>query len=795
MPLIDKWITQHLLRTMSFLAFVTLSLFPQTAVLADRTSVIILGNEPTSDIGAYLEVLNDELDEFTPFQIALPEWATLWQPQANRVLNLGYVNTPHWVKFRIDTSASIYKEWDLVLKTASLDLIDIYQVYEDTGPRLIYRSGMQRAFDNRTQDHRFFIVPIDAYNAAGEYVEFMIRIQTSGNLYVPMELHPSKAFWSSLQILDVYNWLFYGIIVAMVLYNLFLFSSVKDTAYLYYVLFIASFALLHLSIDGYIFQHFWPSDQPYSYAFDSAFSLTSSMFGLLFISRFLNLKQHLPRVNQVMLALVAMHVPVIAAVFYYSDQAMDRFLMLPLAFMLIIAVSIGFYGWKKRLATARYFLLAWVLFALGNIYLILSLSGYLHANFSPYYASKAAAFAEAMLLSFALADRIRRLRDEREKQRLKAEAQSYFLAQISHEIRTPLNGVLGTVELLDKTNLSEEQQEYIDVIKSSGRSLLTLVSDVLDYSKIEAGKMVIQEEQVAIRDLAQQQVELFRSMASQKGLELTLQIANQVPQWVLTDSHRLRQVWSNLLSNAIKFTDQGYVRAKLSISEQSGRSYVRFDVSDSGIGIDAADIPDLFNAYQQVELGKRRVFGGTGLGLAISKDLVELLGGAISVVSSKNSGSTFTTLTPLQAISQPVVDGNIESENTGVTAITRSLKILVAEDNTVNQKVIVGLLQKLNHQVTVVPQGDEVVSIRLLADFDYDAILMDCEMPVMDGYEATRLIRDYEKQQKLPRVPIIALTAHALEEIKGQCMEAGMNDFLTKPINTNLLVRVLNRYS
>jgi CheY-like chemotaxis protein len=198
----------------------------------------------------------------------------------------------------------------------------------------------------------------------------------------------------------------------------------------------------------------------------------------------------------------------------------------------------------------------------------------------------------------------------------------------------------------------------------------------------------------------------------------------------------------------------------------------------------------LFNAYQQVEIGKRRVYGGTGLGLAISKDLIELLGGSIRLESGVEKGSTFTTLLPLNAIEMeaPYIIEEAHPE-TG-----RSMKILVAEDNHVNQKVVRGLLTKLGHEVVVVHHGKEAVALRTKSIFDFDLILMDCEMPVMDGYEATERIRDYEKLQKLPPVPIVALTAHALEEIRNKCLNCGMTDFLTKPINTNKLVRTLNKY-
>jgi len=757
------------------------------AELKVSPDLLVLGNEPITQIGSYLEILKDPNNELSPFEIVLPEWTNAWEAVDQSVLNLGYEDDAYWLRMDIDASASIYKQWDLVISTPLLDYVDVYQVFPESGPRLIYRSGMKRAFNNRNEDHRYFIVPLEIYNDPQNPAGFLLRVQTKSTFYVPMKLYPTNEFWAPLQKADVLNWMFFGIILAMALYNLFLYSSVRDVSYLYYVFFISSFAVLHLSLDGYIFQHFWPDDRPYSSAPDTILSSLSVFFGFLFITYFLDLKNHLPKTHKLILAAVALQIPVIVVSLYYPKVALDKYSVPFMGGLLLTAVSVGIYASYRGLVTAKYFIVAWVVFAVGNLYLIIVFSGQNLLPISPLSASKFASFAEAMLLSFALASRIRALRDEREKQKLKAEAQSYFLAQISHEIRTPLNGVLGTVDLMDQTSLTEEQQNYVEIIQSSGKSLLTLVNDVLDYSKIEAGKMSVQEEQIEVHDLARHQVELFRSHASQKDIEFTLHIEPNVPKWVQSDSQRIRQVWSNLISNAIKFTDAGHVRVHLSVELVRGANLLSFTVKDSGIGISANEVSNLFNAYQQVDLGKRRVYGGTGLGLAICKELIELLGGSISVESRLNQGSEFKVLLPLK----PVIGVNPANDNETIQQ-NRPLSILVAEDNIVNQKVIHGLLTKMGHSVVVVPQGDRAVAERMDSGSNFDVVLMDCEMPHMDGYEATILIREYEKEQNLPNIPIVALTAHALDEVRIRCLSCGMNDFLTKPINTNQLARAMN---
>ncbi|MEJ2043407.1 MAG: 7TM diverse intracellular signaling domain-containing protein [Reinekea sp.] len=750
---------------------------------SDSINVIELKNESYKEIGRYLEILHDPNDEYSPFEIMLPEWSDQWEPLGQDILNLGYTNDILWLKMNVNAQASIHKQWDLVIRSSFTDYIDVYQVFAGSGPRVIYRSGMERPFNNRVEDHRYFIVPLDIFLNPET---FLIRIQLHGMSYIPMQLYPENRFWAPLQVEDVFNWLYYGTIIAMALYNLFVFFAIKDISYLFYVLFITSFSLEQLSVDGYLFQYFWPENIPYNDFPDAIFITLSVIFGFLFISSFLNLKKHLPRLNLALLTVYSVQMPIIIGALYYSNTQLE-FWVLPFAVsFLFLAIALGVYASMQGLLTARYFVLAWLVFVIGNTYLI---SVYMGADLlpvPPLMVSKLAAFAEAMLLSFALARRIRTLRDERENQRLKVQAQSYFLAQISHEIRTPLNGVLGTVELLGQTDLNDEQQSYINIIQSSGRSLLTLVNDVLDYTKIEAGKMSVLEEQIAIHDLLRHQIELYSSHAEQKKIELTYHIDSKVPKNISSDTQRIRQILSNLISNAIKFTDTGYVRVFLFVETQNQEPFLVFEVKDSGIGISANEQKLLFDAYQQIDLGKRRVYGGTGLGLAICKELTELLGGRITMTSQLDEGSEFKCYLPLKTVTNPKVDTSDDKPEK-----LRPLSILVAEDNYVNQKVIQGLLTKAGHTVNVVTRGDRAVTERIKGETKYDIILMDCEMPVTDGYEACQMIRKYEKQNGLPEIPIVALTAHALEDVRSRCTKAGMNDFLAKPVNLIQLTRTI----
>jgi len=743
-----------------------------------------LYNDGTHNIAPNIEVYEDPSGRQSPFEILSPEVADRWQLNDQESLNRGYDNTVVWLRFTLDASRSIHKQWDLVLANPLLDYIDLYQIFDESGPRLLYRSGMARPFDNRLEDHRFFIFPLEVYGST----TYLMRIEAQATSIIPVHAYPENEFWSPLLKADILNWLYFGVILAMATYNLFLFVTVRDSSYLFYVLFISTFGLLQLSLDGYFYQYLWWNDRGFDYRINFWLSALAVIFAALFILRFLSLRQLSGRIARVMGAVIVVQLVYVGLTFQLEMDTFARLFAPNLILFMLLAIALAIYSWRRGIYAAKYFFLAWTLFGIGNLLFLGARSGWISLPFPPMFASKLGSFLETMLLSFALAHRIRSLRDERERERMRAEAQSQFLAQISHEIRTPLNGVLGMTDVLARTPLSDEQKTYVDTIQGSGASLLTLINDILDFSKIEAGKMELHREKVNLPTLARQQLQLFRSQAEEKQLTLDLDIAAAVPEEVIIDVQRLRQILANLISNAIKFTDTGRISLTLALDSSGSRPQLVFRVRDTGIGIPLTAQENLFSLYHQVD--PRRQFGsGTGLGLAICQQLVTLMGGSIDVRSEPDKGSEFTVRVPFDPVS-----GHTPIEVKSMTETARTgLKVLVAEDNMVNQRVIEGLLSKLGHEVMLVRNGNEAVTERCKSDFDCDLVLMDCEMPDVDGYEATRFIREYEQSQGMAAVPIVALTAHALEDVRKRCLSAGMDDFLTKPINTRLLTRVLAR--
>ena len=371
------------------------------------------------------------------------------------------------------------------------------------------------------------------------------------------------------------------------------------------------------------------------------------------------------------------------------------------------------------------------------------------------------------------------------------EAKSRFLSTMSHEIRTPLNGVLGMAELLQETALTADQARYCRAITSSGRTLFELLSDILDLSKIEAGKVQIETIDFDLAFLLGEVASVYSELAASRSNKLHVETDITSPAYVRGDPTRLRQVLSNLLSNAIKFTEGGDITlavSTLASRAEDPRTWLRFSVRDNGIGIAPEDLKSLFRPFAQADSSTTRRYGGTGLGLVISKQLVEFLGGCSHIESSPGSGTHVWFELPFAA-AKPAETAR--SSGTDHAAQRLSARVLLAEDNPVNQEVICAMLCIAGAEVLSVGNGE--LAVQAVRRGEFDVVLMDCQMPVMDGYEAVGRIRQEEAPGR--RIPIIALTANAFSEDRERCIAAGMDDYLKKPVKRELLVQTVARWA
>ena len=813
-----------------------------------------------------------------------------WKRYSGVDVNFTFSDEGMWVKVPYLNNSELTR-WVLELSWLSIENAELYWVENQSDQ---WRQA-EKIVTNQFVHWRLDI-------SSHAHGDLYLYVQSRDLLQVPIRILDSKTYehFTTTTIAGVS--LILGCILALALYSLLIGLKTHDACHVWFFVFHLSMVIYNVAVYGIGNIFIWTGN------FSIAYHVWLFAAGMIFVSggsyasQFLQLRDREPklyrmiRVTQGILVSILVIYPLVSRATHLIIGVPSILLMSGL----IIYASVV--SMQKGVVMARNFTASWVILTFSSITYVLLLFGMIERNFFTLYSPLFAMAIESLLMGYSLSERINSYRKEGMKAQLESKAKSEFLAKMSHEIRTPMGGVIGMSELLDKTELSEQQKYYNTVIKSSGESLLCIINDILDFSKIEAGKMQLEKSTFSLEELLSDVLGIFYSKVRESGVPLYCVIDPRIDDAIEGDPTRLRQILINLLGNAFKFTNTGYVLLSVSLFDLD-KKLIEFSIRDTGIGISEAQQKNLFDSFTQADSSTTRKYGGTGLGLTISQSLVELMGGKIGVDSRESHGTCFwftaallknndsvsfhfttgkrqivivwlddvladllvtyliyfnihaivctnrasalqwiseynkevvATITDrahysdsfsefvqarspdmrwvlLQDASQaipeePVASNAVVIPNWGLVgqfyralidqpALTdinkpsndeavgkaQSLTILVAEDNKVNQSVVSGFLKKLGHKVVLADNGQEALDLYQENNANIDLIFMDCEMPVLDGFDATKKIRTWEQGNGVS-IPIVAFTSHAYAEQKEKCLASGMNHHLSKPI-------------
>ncbi len=806
-------------------AGITMLLIPAAVAGSTPTEYLDLTTTLTGQrANAFVSMLEDPGQKLTFEDILSADGGKRFVPLDREVINRGISRSAWWVELKAINPADQPVSWLIEATYPHTDYLDAYMIAADGTVRSI-RLGDRRPFSNRPIATESFVIPVET--AARSTTRVLIRMvyQEVGLLDAHLRLWSPEEFSDWRELNGLVMGAYFGGMLFMLLYNLFIFCSTRMPEYFWYVVYMVATTAFGFANLGLGHRYLYTESVPLTEQLHILL-MSATMGSLIQFSRvFLKTHLHTPRLDR-FFKLGVLVAAAGAALLLAGYKELTGYVLRGLGLYILIFPFLGAWIWYSGERRARFYTIAWLIAGLFFTFSLGRWFGISETSFLTIWGGRIGLWIEAVLFSLALADHINLLRKEKEKARAREQvilvrtteeleeqvqkrtrdleharlradeasaAKSAFLATMSHEIRTPMNGILGNAHLALNTTLTHQQREYLSRIRSSTRYLLEIINNILDFSKIEAGKLKVERIDFSLEAVIADLSSLFAAKARSNHLGFELLMAPGTPVQLTGDSLRLKQVLANLISNAVKFTDSGWVRLEIDpVTVADGKALLRFRVQDTGIGMTVEQQRTLFQAFTQADDSTTREYGGTGLGLTISQRLVKQMGGEITVSSEPGRGSAFSfSLWFEQAEVAETARMPAQSETATKEPLPafQPARILLVEDNPTNQQVARELLESVGLSVTIARDGLEAVEAVRLKRFEL--VLMDIQMPNMDGYQATAVIREDTRFRELP---IIAMTAHALSADQKKCLDAGMNDHVGKPVEPMLLYRALARW-
>lgn len=727
------------------------------------------------------------------FNVPVDQFLHLKSPNTN----IGFTENNFWVRFQISNQSTSDKSYFLETGRPITDLVDLYIL---NGGKLVqnFKNGDLIPFSEKSVQHRKAIFEIEI--PAETTYNYYLHLKSDGEVInLPIILRTTENLINVTAYEQIVFGFFYGILGLAAIIYLFFFYGIRNRSFLYYGLYVVFIGLMQFSLDGYFHQYILPKG---GYLSDRAvliFASISAIFLGKYTETFLEIKKYnrlifkgyqFVYVGSMLVLFLLFFIPNALSICYPAANAIGFIVLI-----LIISSLISVYRKTKKIdgffAIGIFFLvLGFVIFILNNFSLITN--SFLTEN-SPKFGTG----LEIIFLSLSMSNLIKNLKDERENLQIVAlqkseemnELKLYFLSNISHELRTPLNIILNLMDKISAQTSKKGVRSDCEIVITSTQNLLSSVNDILDFSKIEKDEFVLVNESFNLVKLIDDIVKNYQYLAESHGLNFNYTSNFNEDFQILGDRDRLRQVLSNLLNNAVKFTPSGTIYFKAEWLQKSDEESSLFLlISDTGVGISKQKIATIFNAFSQETIDNKRKYGGLGLGLYIVKKIVDESNGNITIESEINLGTTCKVELPFKKVMQ----SESEEEVVDYHIHFKDKSILVVEDNLLNQLVLKKLLKEFQ-QVKIEFANNGLECLEKLKNNTFDIILMDLQMPEMDGYEATTLIRSGNMGDGIKNIPIIAITADIMETTKKRVFEIGINSYISKPIEKTLLYEQIYR--